>query len=208
MFRLQAVRQLLPERPRVAAEYLDTALQLGDEAIRDGRDTVQDLRSSTVGEEDLATSLGALCTEFGGGIDSQAKPVYRVVVEGNARALIPEIRDDIYRIVREAARNAYRHAKAANVEIEITFGETDLRIRVRDDGTGLDTETLAHGRRQGHWGLPGMRERAEKLGGQFSVWSERNAGTEIELRVSANIAYTKSTRPAGRRIRNLFFRFD
>ena len=209
MFRLQAVRQLLPDRPRVAADYLDTALQLGDEAIRDGRDTVQDLRSSTVGEEDLATLLGALRTEFGDGMESpQVMPAYRVVVEGNARALIPEIRDDIYRIVREAVRNAYRHAKATNVEIEVTFGEADLRIRVRDDGTGLDTEVLAHGQRQGHWGLPGMRERAEKLGGQLSIWSEHNAGTEIELRVSANIAYTKSTKPAGSRTRNLFFRLD
>ena len=208
MFRLQAVRQLLPDRPRVAADYLDTALQLGDEAIRDGRDTVQDLRSATVGEEDLTTSLGALCTEFGDGMESQAMPVYRVVVEGNPRALIPEIRDDIYRIVREAVRNAYRHAKATNVEIEVTFGEADLRIRVRDDGTGLDTEVLAHGQRQGHWGLPGMRERAEKLGGQLSIWSEHNAGTEIELRVSAHIAYTQSTKPAGSRIRNLFFRLD
>ena len=206
MFRLQAVRQLLPERPGVAAEFLDSALQLGDEAIRDGRDAVQDLRSSTVDEESLATSLGALGAELGGGLESQAEPAYRVVVEGKARDLIPEVRDDIYRIVREAARNAYRHAKATTVEIEVTFGETDLRIRIRDDGIGVDSEILARGRRQGHWGLPGMRERAERLGGQLNVWSERNAGTEIELRVSGNLAYTPSARPASSRMRNLFCR--
>jgi ligand-binding sensor domain-containing protein/signal transduction histidine kinase len=206
MFQLQAVRELLPERPRVAAEFLDSALQLGDKAIRDGRDAVQDLRSTSVGEGDLEISLRSLGTEISAGVESQAVPEYHVVVEGNPRDLIPEVRDDVHRIVREAVRNAYRHAKARNVEIEVTFRETDLSIRVRDDGTGVDPEILAQGQRQGHWGLPGMRERAARLGGQLSVWSERNAGTEIELRVSANIAYTQSTKPASRSLRNLLSR--
>ncbi len=73
----------------------------------------------------------------------------------------------------------------------MTFGDEDLTIRVRDDGIGMDPQILARGHRPGHWGLPGMRERSEKLGGRLQVWSERNAGTEVELRLPAQVAYAK-----------------
>jgi signal transduction histidine kinase/ligand-binding sensor domain-containing protein len=208
MFRLQAVRQLLPERPRVAAEFLDSALQLGDQAICDGRDAVEDLRSSNPKEVDLATAFGALGAELAGGMQTPSTPTYHVVVEGKCREPIPEVRDDIYRIVREAVRNAYRHARAANVEVEVSFGETDLSIAVRDDGTGMDSEILARGQRPGHWGLPGMRERTASLGGQLNVWSERNAGTEIVLRVSASVAYAQSVKSPSTSLRDFFSRTD
>jgi signal transduction histidine kinase len=138
-------------------------------------------------------------------MEPTATPEYRVVVEGQPRELNPEVRDEIYRIAREAVRNAYQHANARHVETEVTFGETDLSVRVRDDGTGVDPTILAGGQRAGHWGLPGMRERSESIGGRLNVWSERNAGTEVELRISAAIAYAQSPISTFSRIRRLFY---
>ena len=194
MFRLQAVRQLLPERPGDAAKFLDSAMQLGDQAIGEGRDAVQNLRSTSFDDRDLATSLGALGTELGGGFEPQTRPQYRVVVEGRPRDLTAVVRDGAYRIAREAIWNAYQHAKARHIETEVTFSDENLTIRVRDDGIGVEPEILAQGQRLNHWGLPGMRERSENLGGQLKVWSERNRGTEIELRIPAGAAYAQTSR--------------
>ena len=205
MFRLQAVRQLLPERPGDAAKFLDSAMQVGDQAIGEGRDAVQNLRSSTFEEGDLATALGTLGAELSVGMEPQATPEYRVMVEGKPRELNPDVRDDIYRIAREAVRNAYQHANARHIETEFTFGDTDLRVRVRDDGIGVDSTILARGQRSGHWGLPGMRERSESIGGRLKIWSERNAGTEVELSMSAVIAYAEPSVSTFSRIRRLFF---
>jgi ligand-binding sensor domain-containing protein/signal transduction histidine kinase len=205
MFRLQAVRELLPGRPQAAAESLDTALQAGDEAICEGRNAVQNLRSSTLEDGDLATALGALRTELALSMESKATPEYRVIVEGKPRELNPDLRDDLYRIAREAIRNAYQHANARHIETEVTFGETDLSLRVRDDGIGLDAALLARGQRPGHWGLPGMRERSASIGGRLNLWSERNAGTEVELRLSAAIAYAQPPLPTFGWLRRLFY---
>jgi ligand-binding sensor domain-containing protein/signal transduction histidine kinase len=204
MFRLQAVRELLPEPPGAAAESLDVALRIGDEAIGEGRDAVQNLRSATFEDGDLSTALGALGAELAVGTEAQATPEYRTVVEGQPRELNPDVRDNVYRIVREAVRNAYEHAKARHIETELSFGGSDLCIRVRDDGIGVDAQILAHGRRRGHWGLPGMRERSQSIGGRLKVWSEMNAGTEVELRISAAIAYAEPPISTFSWIRRLF----
>jgi signal transduction histidine kinase len=202
-FRLQAVRQLLPGRPVDATSALDCALEVADQAIYEGRDAIQNLRSSTSDNHDLPTALGTLFAELGVGIEAQSQPEYRVVVEGRPRELIPVLRDEIYRIAREAVWNAYQHANARHIETEVTFGDRELRVRVRDDGIGVDPQILIPGRRAGHWGLPGMRERSESLGGQLDVWSEKNAGTEIELRISARVAYARLPISLACRIRRI-----
>ena len=204
MFRLQAVRQLLPERVGDAEKVLDGTMQAGDQAIGEGRDAVQSLRAASVDNRDFATSLGALGIELSVGIPSESRPVFRVVVHGRSRELASDIRDNAYRIVREAVRNAYEHAKARHIETEVNFGESDLCIRVRDDGIGVDSEILTRGQRPGHWGLPGMRERSERFGGRLHVWSERNAGTEVELRIPATVAYVAAPASTSSRLRALF----
>jgi signal transduction histidine kinase len=202
MFRLQAVRQLLPAGD--AAKFLDSAMQVGDQAIGEGREAVQSLRSSTFDDGDLATSLSALGAELEAGIEPSSKPRYHVVVEGRPRELTAVVRDEAYRIAREAVCNAYQHAKAGHIETEVTFGDVDLTIRVRDDGIGVDPQILVRGQRLGHWGLPGMRERSEKLGGHLRVWSEGNAGTEIELHVPAHVAYAQPPASISSRLRDVF----
>jgi signal transduction histidine kinase/streptogramin lyase len=190
MFRLQAVRHLLPECGD-AVKHLDSAMQAGDQAIGEGRDAIQSLRSSSNDVPDLAALLSTLHTELGAGMDPPSRPEYGVVIEGRPRELSAVVGDGAYRIVREAVYNAYQHAKARRIEIEVTFGKADLTIRVRDDGIGVAPQILALGERPGHWGLPGMRERSESFGGHLHVWSKENAGTEVELRIPAHVAYAQ-----------------
>jgi signal transduction histidine kinase/ligand-binding sensor domain-containing protein len=202
MFRLQAVRQLLPAGD--AAKCLDSAMHVGDQAIGEGRDAVQDLRSSSFEFRDLATSLSALDAELGADMDPPSRPEYGVVVKGRPRELTGVVRDEAYRIAREAIGNAYRHSKASHIQTEVTFGDADLTICVRDDGIGVDPQILARGHRPGHWGLPGMRERIESFGGHLHICSEANAGTEVELRISARFAYEQPPVSIFHRLRGLF----
>jgi len=105
------------------------------------------------------------------------------------------VRDEVYRIGREALVNAFRHARASTVELEIHYAPKRLRLHVRDDGRGIDPEVATSGA-DGHWGLVGMRERAEKIGARFTIRSRLGAGTEIELSVPAQVAFDrKSTDP-------------
>jgi signal transduction histidine kinase/ligand-binding sensor domain-containing protein len=192
MFRLQAVRDMLPGRPSEAMQALDVALERGDKAIAEGRDTVADLRQSVLSDGDIAQALTAVGEELAAQSENGATPCVRVLVEGKQRELNPILRDEIYRIAREALRNAFRHAKAQKIEAEITYGDSEFLLHVRDNGSGIDPAFANQGARAGHWGLPGMRERAKSFGGKLEVWSEHGAGTEIELSVPGAIAYGKS----------------
>jgi signal transduction histidine kinase/ligand-binding sensor domain-containing protein len=189
MFRLQAVRYLLPERPAEASQALDTALDLGGEVIAEGRDAVQNLRSSTVVNNDLVHGLTILAEELAAPKGSAAAPTFRMLVEGPPRDLDPICRDDIYRIAREALVNAFHHARAQKIEAEITYGDPQFRLRIRDDGTGIDSSVRDGGKCSGHWGLTGMRERAKTIGGRLEVWSQQGAGTEVDLTIPSSIAY-------------------
>jgi signal transduction histidine kinase len=100
----------------------------------------------------------------------------------------------VYRVAREAVRNAFKHARATHIEAELVYVSPHFCLRVRDDGIGIDPHVLQQGRRDGHWGLPGMRERASSFKGQLNVWSQAGAGTEVELKIPAQVAYVRSTR--------------
>lgn len=189
MLRFQTVDDLLPARPAAAKQQLEKALERADHAIAEGREAIQDIRSSTVVGNDLAQAMTALGDELGS-LDSAE---FRVMVEGPPRNLQPVLRDEIYCITREAMRNAFRHAHAHRIEAEITYGEKLLRLRIRDDGRGMDPAIAQEGRAD-HYGLPGMRERAKRIGAQLSVWSGAGQGTEIELSVPGKIAYRTSRR--------------
>ena len=187
MLRFQAVNDQLP--PGKAKEAFEAALDRADQAIVEGREAIQNLRSSTTVTNELGQAVAALAEEFGGARNGQSgSPTLRVSVEGAPRELHPILRDDIYRIAREALRNAFCHAQASEIEAEISYGEGLLRLRIRDNGKGIDPKLLDAGR-DGHWGLPGMRERAEQIGAQLDIWSEVGAGTEVELRIQGSVAY-------------------
>src|SRR5579862_6478062 len=107
---------------------------------------------------------------------------------GDPRALHPLLRDEVYRIGREALINAFRHAQASHIEVMLTFTSHRLRLLVRDDGCGIDARILRSGR-DGHWGLSGMRERADRIGAQLHLFSSASAGTELELTVPGRVAF-------------------
>jgi len=192
MLRLQAVRNLLPERPREAMQDLDVALDRGDQVIAEGRRTVEDLRQATISDNDIVQALTALCQELANVNQHHRSIASRVLVEGKPRDLDPILRDEVYRIAREALRNAFNHSGANKIEAEVDYGDSQFSLLVRDDGTGIDPKVFDHGARRGHWGLPGMRERAKEFGGHLKVLSESGAGTEVQLTIPASVAYTAS----------------
>jgi signal transduction histidine kinase/ligand-binding sensor domain-containing protein len=197
LLRFQAVSNLLLTRPAEAKQTLDSAIDQAAQAITEGRDAVQGLRSSTVVTNDLACAITTLGQELAGGETNPNAAEFHVEVEGTSRDLHPILRDEVYRIAGEALRNAFKHAQARRIEVEIRYDERQFRLRVRDDGKGIDPKLMNEDGRPGHYGLRGMRERAKLLGGKLAVWSELDSGTELELRIPASRAY--ETSPARRR---------
>jgi signal transduction histidine kinase len=196
MLRFQSARDLLPEHAAKAVDALDGALERADQAIIEGRDAIQNLRSSTAVGNELAQTITTLVEELTNGADSEcAAATFRMTVEGSQRDLHPIVRDDIHRIAREALRNAFHHAQADHIEAEILYGARELRLRIRDNGNGIDPKHLSDGRAR-HWGLASMRERSVQIGARLNLWSEAGAGTEVELRIPGSLAYDG---PAGGR---------
>jgi signal transduction histidine kinase/ligand-binding sensor domain-containing protein len=194
LLRLQTASYLLSERPEEAKQTLDSTIAQAANAITEGRDAVQGLRASTVERNELALAIRTLGDGLTGGTGASQPPAFHVAVEGQARDLHPIVRDEIYRIAAEALRNAFRHARAGRVEVEIRYGDAEFRLRVRDDGQGIDPKVLADQGVEGHYGLRGMPERAALIGGKLAVWSEPGAGTEVELCLAAGTVYTTPRR--------------
>jgi signal transduction histidine kinase len=145
---------------------------------------------------DLAQAIRDFAQELLSQPAPGSAPEFHAQVEGTPIDLNPIVRDEVYRIAAEALRNAIRHAKARQIEVELRYDEANLRLRIRDDGKGIDPSVVDHDRTPGHWGLRGMRERAKLVGGTFEVWSKLDSGTEVELTVPAASAYAKA--PASR----------
>jgi len=189
LMRFQAATNLLPGRPEEARKTLESAIDQAAQAITEGRDAVQGLRSSTRVTNDLAGAITTLGQELASGESNPSAAEFHVEVEGTTRELHPILRDEVYRIAGEALRNAFRHAQAQRIEVEIRYDERQLRVRVRDDGKGIDPKHLNEDGRPGHYGLRGMRERAKAIGSNLELWSNVESGTEIELTIPANTAY-------------------
>jgi signal transduction histidine kinase len=190
LLRFQTVLEMMPSgQPK---QLLASTIDQAAEAITEGRDAVQGLRSSTVETNDLANALRALGEQLAadeGGNDV----VLRLEVQGAPRTLHPVLRDEAFRIAGEALRNAFRHAGGKRIEVELRYDSEGLRLRVRDDGKGIDPQVLSMGGREGHFGMPGMRERAALIGGKLTVWSTPGSGTEVELTIPASRAYATSS---------------
>jgi signal transduction histidine kinase len=185
----RAVYDLLPARPVEAKQGLENAIDEASEAITEGRDAVQGLRSSAAESNDIAEAIRAVGEELAAQGNDLPSPAFRVQVEGASQRLHPILRDEIYRIASEALRNAFRHAQARRIEVEIHYDYNKFRLRVRDDGKGIDSRLLGKDAPRRHFGLHGMRERAQLSGGKLVVWTQIDSGTEIEMTVPAATAY-------------------
>ncbi|HLK63312.1 MAG TPA: histidine kinase [Bryobacteraceae bacterium] len=203
LLKFHAVTFMLPDRPSDARRLLESAIEEARQAIAEGRDAVQGLRSSAVATEDLARAISTLGEGLSAADGERPSPDFRVHEEGTPRRLAPILRDEVYRIAGEALRNAFRHAAAKRIEVDIHYDKRQFRLRVRDDGKGIDRQVLEKGGRAGHHGLPGMYERAKLVGSKLAVWSQLDAGTEIELTIPAGIAYARTSGqhiPSGKEI--------
>jgi signal transduction histidine kinase/ligand-binding sensor domain-containing protein len=191
LLRFQTAADLLSTRPDEARRTLESTIDQTAQALIEGRDAVQQLRSTSLGSNDLVSALGSLGKAQAADGSSCDNPTFHIEVEGTPHDLTPITRDEVYRIAGEALRNAFRHARARRIEVEIHYDARQLRLQIRDDGRGIDPQLLRTDGLSGHYGLSGMRERAQSLGGELTIWSEVNSGTEIDLTVPSSIAYTK-----------------
>ena len=162
---------------------LDRVLQLMEQGIEDGRKALQGLRLPDTAPLDLIQAFSGIQRELAVPSDVE----FRISVIGEKRPLHFAIQHEIYRIGREALINAFRHSRATRVEVDLEYADSDLRMKVRDNGCGVDPRVLDAGR-EGHWGLAGMQERATKIGGLLKIYSNASAGTEVELSIPSSIA--------------------
>ena len=193
LLKFSTIKYMMHSRPEEAEETLERLLGQARDAITEGRDAVQGLRSSTIVANDLARAVSTFAGELAADQPQQNCPEFRVQVEGESRDLPPLVRDEVYRIACESVRNAFRHAQAKRIEVEFRYDSRQFRLRVVDNGKGIDPEVLTAGGRAGHHGLPGLNERAQLAGGKLSVRSQLKSGTEMELTIPAAIAYPKSS---------------
>jgi signal transduction histidine kinase len=167
---------------------LKRVLQLMGTVTEEGRNALRGLRTTETENQSLETAFSRLRQEF----PLDGKTDYRVIVDSVTRPLRPLIRDEVYRIGREALLNAFMHARAGRIEVEVEYASRHLRVLVRDDGRGIDPQVL-HSGREGHWGLVGIRERSERIGASLRLRSRIGAGTEVDLTVPGSIAFEKGS---------------
>ena len=193
LFRFQAARNLLPQRSEEAAQVLDAALTRAEQALDEGRHSIQELRPGVSAGSGLDQMLMTTSRELASSPrNGERSPRFEVIVEGERRGLAPMVQEEILRIARELLRNAFQHARAHQIEVEIRYDADVFRMLVRDDGRGIDPKILKDGGRPGHWGMAGVHERARGIGARLEFWSEAGAGTEVRLTLPAAIAYEKS----------------
>ena len=189
LLHFQAASSLLPTRTAEAKKLLDSAIDMAAQAVTEGRDAIQGLRSPEVEVDDLAVAIRAFGESLAADRGDHGSPIFQVELVGVARELDPTFAGEVYRIAIEALRNSFQHAEARHIKVEIHHEGEEFRVLVRDDGKGIHAKSLAAEGPKGHYGLHGMRERAKLIGSEIVIRSEVGAGTEVELRVAAVTAY-------------------
>jgi signal transduction histidine kinase/ligand-binding sensor domain-containing protein len=180
-------KQIPTEAPARAA--LEKTLDHADQVLAEGRDRIRSLRVNPAALSDLPAAFRSVAEEIPQGREA----IFKTVVEGHIRDLNPLVLEECYSIGREAIINALSHSQGHHIEAEIIYDLRQFSLRVRDDGRGIDPKILEDGERPGHWGLQGMRERAQKVGGQLRILSRPETGTELELTIPGATAYQGSS---------------
>jgi signal transduction histidine kinase len=183
ILRFHAATERIPQH-EPARRQMESALERAEEVLNEGRHRVKNLRASEDGTLNFPQALAAA----GNQLTQEHGAQFQASVEGAHRDLHPIVQEEVFLIAREALANAFRHAKARTIKAQILYDATEMRMCIRDDGIGIDAAILNHGR-PGHWGLLGMRERATKIHAYLSISSDPNSGTEVKLRIPADVAY-------------------
>src|SRR5271157_181983 len=142
LFHFQAASSLLPTRTAEAKRMLDSAIDMAAQAINEGRDAIQGLRSPEVEINDLAVAIRTFGESYAADRGDDGSPVFQVELVGVARELDPTFAGEVYRIAIEALRNSFQHAEARHIKVEIHHEEKEFRVLVRDDGKGIDSKSL------------------------------------------------------------------
>jgi signal transduction histidine kinase/sugar lactone lactonase YvrE len=194
ILRFEAIARRLPGTERAAMERVLTD---ADSLLVEGRDRVTDLRLPPPDANQLEHTLEALGRE----LSHTHGAAFALTVDGTPRALAPALSASICLIAREAIFNAFQHAQAGRIEVTLHYDDARFALFIRDDGVGVPDDVQDRGGRPGHWGLSGMRERADLAGVSYRLTSQVGGGTEIELSATARQAYElageSSARPAG-----------
>ena len=179
-FQLVANRLTKEDPNRMAME---NGLDYADKVLAEGRNQIRGIRADTQAMDELSKSLAAYGEEL-----AQLWPrSFHLTVIGKQFELYPVVRDEIYRIGREALGNAFKHSNGSAVEVEIAYLAAEFRIQVSDDGDGIDSDLADRGR-PGHWGIHNMRERARKIGAVLNILGRPNNGTSVELTIPLDLA--------------------
>ena len=189
LYRFQAARFMFPERMEEGIQSLDAALVRTEQALEESRNSIQGLRLGLSAESELDQMLIVTSQELASSHGEDGSPQFKVIVEGERQGLSPIIKEEIGQIARELIRNAFRHACAHEIEAELRYDTDVFRLVVRDDGKGIAPEILRDGGCAGHWGMPGVHERARGIGARLEFWSQAGAGTEVRLTLPAAVAY-------------------
>lgn len=193
VYRFQSAIDMLPASHRARAN-LEEALDLADTALAEGRDRVRNLRTGPT-DDDVAQHFA--------GTAAHSAPTnagaFQLVTEGHPRPLHPVVRAEILRIGDEAILNAIRHSAAQKIVVSIVYHSREFLLQIADNGVGIAPELIARGGRHNHFGMTGMRERAEVVRGSFSIASRPGGGTQVTLTVPASIAYVHKAR-GGKRL--------
>jgi signal transduction histidine kinase/ligand-binding sensor domain-containing protein len=165
-------------------ERLDQTLNLAEQLLVEGRDQIMDLRATATPE-----ALPLTLEQFGKGLAEHRAHLFEASTSGMVRQLQPKVHLEAYAVAREALFNASRYAGATRIQLEMVYGRSAFSVRVIDNGRGLDEAVLAAGERPGHWGLSGMRERANGIGASLDIDSAAGKGTTVTLIVPGKLAY-------------------
>jgi ligand-binding sensor domain-containing protein/signal transduction histidine kinase len=169
---LEVVARTMPPNAEVAQSHLDRVRLLVRHGIAEARRYVWDLRSQALDKADLPTAL----TETARRLTADVPVEAQVEVSGVFRPLPPFVEDNLLRIGQEAINNAVAHAQPSNVNVKLIYDIQRLRLSVRDNGRGFD---VSRGEKNGHFGIVGMRERADRIGGNLDIVSSLETGTEV-----------------------------
>jgi signal transduction histidine kinase/ligand-binding sensor domain-containing protein len=183
ILKFHAIATKIPSNDPVH-EALENALDNADEVLAEGRDRIRNLRV-----DQSLTDLPAAFKSIAKSSERTADISFKTIVEGRVRSLHPLVLHESFAIGREALINAFTHSGAHHVEVEINYEPRQFRLRVRDDGRGIDPKIVEQGGRQDHWGLRGMRERANRIDAEINFWTRPETGTEVELIVKGSAAY-------------------
>lgn len=192
ILRFQVVGHRLPEGSPERAT-IETILDQADEVLAEGRHQILALRMPVVYGDNLSQALAAA----GQSLEDSFSTPFRMIVTARPVAVNGDRGEEIYGFAREALYNAFQHAQAGHIELELVYGREFLSLYVRDDGRGMADAPAAGG---GYRGLAGMRERAERMGGSIEVLSLPERGTEVILKVPGEICYQAPIRGCWRRV--------